>query len=123
MDINEMLYDEIQDEFAFLKGVEVGTEEYEKAVSGVSKLVDRAIEYERVKNEREKVEKEHSAKIKAMDDERIDRWIKNGISAAGIVAGVGVTVWGTLKTFKFEETGSVSSIIGRGYINRLFFKK
>lgn len=123
MEINEMLYDEIQDEFAFLKGVEVGTDDYEKAVNGVSKLVDRAIEYEKVKNEREKVEKEHTAKIKAMNDERIDRWIKNGISAAGVVAGVGLTVWGTLKTFKFEETGSIGSSIGRGYINRLFFKR
>ena len=56
------------------------------------------------------------------EEEKKDRKWKNGISVAGIVVPIVVTVWGTLKTLKFEETGTVTTNAGRSFMNRLFKK-
>ena len=58
-----------------------------------------------------------------MEDERKDRLVRNGITIASIVIPTAVTIWGTLKSFKFEETGTVTTTIGRGFINKLIPKK
>ena len=39
----QLLHDEIEDEFKCLKDLEVGTEQYKVTVDGLVKLVDRAI--------------------------------------------------------------------------------
>ena len=56
-------------------------------------------------------------------DDKTDKIIRNGLTAAGLVVTAGLTVWGTLKTFKFEETGTITSSIGRGFIQRLTPRK
>lgn len=129
MSIKTMLNEEIQSEFSELAKIEVGTEPYKTTVDGLTKLVDRVIEIEKIEAEcydRDKaLEREHEFKLKQMRDERIDRFVKNGITVGTALLGVGVTIWGTCATFKFEEEGTVSSIIGRGFINKLIpnFKK
>ena len=62
-------------------------------------------------------------KSQQMEDERKDRLVRNGITIASIVIPTAVTIWGTLKSFKFEETGTVTTTIGRGFINKLIPKK
>ena len=57
-----------------------------------------------------------------MEEEKKDRLIKNILTGAGIIIPLGVTVWGTLKTLKFEEEGTVTTLMGRGFINKLFPK-
>lgn len=127
MDIQTLLHEEIGDEFNKLKGMKVGSEEYETTINGLSKLVDKAIEIE--KNEKEHVEKiacresEQKLKQQQLNDEKKDRIVKNTISIAGIVIPVSVTIWGTLKSLKFEEEGTVTTLIGRGFINKLLPKK
>lgn len=134
MNFDQLLRDEIADEFKQLKGIEVGTDEFKTTVDGLTKLVDRAIEIEKIdleaeerskKNEEAKAlaEFEKELKLKQMEDERIDRLIRNCIAVAGIVLPLGVTIWGTLKSFKFEEEGTVTTIMGRGFINKLLPKK
>ena len=58
-----------------------------------------------------------------MEDEKKDRLIRNCISAAGIIIPSLLTIWGTFKTFKFEQEGTVTTIMGRGFINKLLPKK
>ena len=58
-------------------------------------------------------------KQKQIEEERKDRLIRNCISAAGIVIPSLITIWGTLKTFKFEEDGTITTVMGRGFINKL----
>ena len=48
MKIETLLHEEIQDEFKNLKEMELGTEEYKTTVDGLAKLVDRAIEIDKL---------------------------------------------------------------------------
>lgn len=127
MNIKTLLETEIESELEVLKDTEVGSDGYKTIVDGVVKLAEKVIEFERIENEnREKAqdrENENSYRTKQMDDDRKDRMIKNCLTATSIITGVGLTVWGTLKSLKFEETGTVTTIVGRGFINKLLPKK
>ena len=127
MKIETMLHDEIQNEFEELKKMQLGDEKYRTTVDGVTKLMDRAIEIDKFNAEyRERIdarEIENNLKLKQMADEKKDRRVKNVLTGLSIVLPVGVTIWGTLKSLKFEETGTVTTMMGRGFINKLLPKK
>lgn len=122
MSIKTMLNEEIQSEFSELAKIEVGTEPYKTTVEGLTKLVDRMIEIEKVEAEcydRDKAfESERALKLQQMREERNDRIVKNCIAVGSTLLGVGVTIWGACATFKFEEEGSISTTLGRGFINK-----
>ena len=123
MKIKETLYKEIEDELQALNEIEVGTDEYKSSVDGVTKLLDRAIEIEKHEAEMKEREAERIAKNIQVAEEHKDRVVKNYISAGGVVLPLLVTIWGTLKSFKFEQDGTVTTIMGRGFINKLLPKK
>ena len=123
MKIKETLYKEIEDELQTLNEIEVGTDEYKSSVDGVTKLLDRAIEIEKHEAEMKEREAERIAKNIQVAEEQKDRVVKNYISAGGVVLPLLVTIWGTLKSFKFEQDGTVTTIMGRGFINKLLPKK
>lgn len=116
MEIRDLLNDRIQDELAYLGGIDASSEEYVKAVDGVTKLMDRAIEFE-------KISIEDARKAEVIDDERKDRLVKNCISVAGIVIPIGVAIWGTVVSINFEKEGTITTVMGRGWINKLLPKK
>lgn len=60
---------------------------------------------------------------KQLEIEKRDQHIKNLISIGVSVAGYLLTYWGTNKTLKFEETGTVTTNAGRGFLNKLFHWK
>ena len=123
MSIKTALTDEVMTEVKELNKMTLGTDEYRVTVEGISKLAEKAIELERLEQERkEKVESrnlENDLKLMQLAEDRKDRRVKNGLTAAGIVLPLGATIWGVLKSLKFEETGSVSSIVGRDLIKKL----
>lgn len=123
MKIKETLYKEIEDELQALNEIKVGTDEYRSSVDGVTKLLDRAIEIEKHEAEMKEREAERIAKNIQVAEEQKDRVVKNYISAGGVVLPLLVTIWGTLKSFKFEKDGTVTTIMGRGFINKLLPKK
>ena len=123
MKIKETLYKEIEDEFQVLSEIKVGTDEYKSSVDGLTKLLDRAIEIEKHEAEMKEREAERIAKNIQVAEEQKDRVVKNYISAGGVVLPLLVTIWGTLKSFKFEKDGTVTTIMGRGFINKLLPKK
>lgn len=127
MSIEKLLHEEIKSEFECLKDLEAGEEQYAKTIDGLVKLLDRSIEIDRINIEYEEKtvvrDMENDLKLKQMEEERKDRKIRNGISVAGIVLPLAVTIWGTLKSFKFEQEGTVTTIMGRGFINKLLPKK
>ena len=127
MKIETLLHEEIQDEFKNLKEMELGTEEYKTTVDGLAKLVDRAIEIDKLnidaQDRIDSREIEVDLKQQQINDEKQDRKIRNGIAIAGIVIPTIVTIWGTLKSFKFEKDGTVTTIMGRGFIQKLLPKK
>lgn len=116
MDIEKILHDEIVFELEELKGKEHGTNEYVSTVEGVTKLIDRAIEMD-------KLNIEHEEKEKQVQRDEKDRLIKNIIAVAGIVLPCIITVWGTCKSFEFEKEGTITTIMGRGFVNKLLPKK
>ena len=127
MKIDTLLHEEIQNEFGELKRLAVGTEEYKITVDGITKLMDRAIEIDKLENDhKEKVanrESEMDLKIQQMEDEKKDRRIKNFIAVFGIGVPTLLTIWGTKKSIQFEKEGTFTTIMGRGFINRLLPKK
>ena len=123
MEIKEALYQEIEDEFQVLSEIKVGTDEYKSSVDGLTKLLDRAIEIEKHEAEMKEREAERIANDIKTAEEQKDRVVKNYISAGGVVLPLLVTIWGTLKSFKFEQDGTITTIMGRGFINKLLPKK
>ena len=149
MEIEKRLRSEIDAQIGYLGEMEAQTDEYKAKVDCVTKLLDRAIEMEKLAREhedrvaaqeaeremkekqaeaelefkREQMNAENSLKIKQMEEERKDRWVKNGISVAGILLPIAVTVWGTKKSFEFEKEGTITTIMGRGFLNKLLPKK
>lgn len=148
MEFKDLLYEEIADEFKQLKGIDVGTDEYKVTVDGLTKLMDRSIEIEKLEyghvekqnqaeNEKIKAEAEklkaEAERLKEEADEKFrneqakrderNRWIQDGIAVAGIITNVGLVIWGTVKSFEFEREGTITTIMGRGFINKLLPKK
>lgn len=127
MNVKTLLSEEIKSEFEELKRTEVGTEQYKTAVDGITKLTDRFIELEKLETD---VAEKKNARVSDLElkqeqfqDEKKDRLIRNGIAAAGIIIPSVITIWGTVKSFQFEKEGTVTTIMGRGFINKLLPKK
>ena len=87
---------------------------------------NRIIELDKLDNEAEERNKnrEVDAELKQaqLEATKKDNRVKNAISIAGILVPIGVTIWGTLKAFEFERDGTVTTLIGKGFINKLIHK-
>lgn len=127
MKIKTLLENEIQNEIEELGKCPIGTDEYKTRVDGVTKLTDRLIEFEKVNNDKYDREdtryNEFQLKTAELEMERKDRKVKNWLTGVSMGTGFVVTCLGTWATFKFEETGTVTSLLGRTFIGRLVSKK
>lgn len=127
MNLTTAFCEEIQSEMGILNKTEVGTDEYKHLVDGITKLADRAIEMEKFEAELEEKAKnrefEENIRLRQLEEDHKNRFIGHCISVAGIVVPVVVTIWGTLKSFEFEKDGTVTTIMGRGFVNKLLPKK
>ena len=121
-----MLHEEIQSEFEELKKIEVGSDKYKTAVDGLTKLMDRAIEIDKLnvgaEERRDARDIDAELKQEQLEADVKDRKVRNAISLAGSIIQTAVTIWGTLKSLKFEETGTVTTNAGRNFMNRIFKK-
>lgn len=127
MDYMALLDDVIVNELKNLKDTKDETDEYKATVECVTKLMDRSIEIKKLTfdqtNKLSRQVIDDKAKVKQDEEDRKDRLIKNCISVAGIVIPALITIWGTLKSLKFEQDGTVTSMAGRAFVSRLFPKK
>lgn len=121
--LKTLLREEIEAEITALDELEFGGETHKVAVDGVTKLLDKYNDMEKMELEfQDKAaarEAENELKEKEMEDERKDRLVKNGLTLGSIVTGVGLTVWGTIKSIEFEKEGTITTIMGRGFIQKL----
>lgn len=115
-DFVELLDEDLVSEMSKLRSTPYDDNNYKTVSDTVSMLMDKKIETEKVKNEQLYREKQ-------LKDENRDRLIKNIIGVAGIVLPLVVTIWGTKVSLKFEEEGTITTPIGRGFINKLLPKK
>lgn len=116
MRIDELLDEDLVSEMEKLRTTPYDAKEYGAVADTVVKLMDRKIEMDKVKNEQLFREEQ-------LKDEKKDRLIKNCIGVAGVVLPLLVTIWGTKVSLKFEEEGTFTTIMGRGFINKLLPKK
>ena len=116
MNIEHLLAEEIETRIAQLKSMKPDSDEHKAAIDVIAKLTDRLIEIEKVNDERN--DKDRNSVI-----DKKDRMIKNAINVAGIVVPAGLAIWGTLKSLRFETTGTVTTLMGRGWLNKLIPKK
>lgn len=124
MKIETLLHEEIKDEFDELSKLEVGSEKYKITVDGITKLVDRAIEIDKLNTESEDRSDQRNIdadmKAKQMKEDSIDRIVRNSIAIAGIVIPTALTIWGTITTLEFEKEGTITTASGREFIKKLF---
>lgn len=123
MELEDLLEEEMKSQLEGLKDIEMGTDEYKATVDGVVKLADRVIKIKELDYDAsDKIdarETEVAIKKQQMKEEKNDRIIRNGIAIAGIVIPTAVTIWGTIKSIKFEQEGTITTIMGRGFIQKL----
>jgi hypothetical protein len=127
MNIENLLDAEIRDELENLKQMELGSDEYRTTVDGVTKLTDRSIELKKIEIEQQYKNESlqfdnHFKRLQIKHDQK-DRKIKNGIAIGTIIVPACITIWGALKSWEFEKEGTVTTIMGRGFINKLLPKK
>ena len=105
MNVETLLLNEIGTLFTKLETLEAGTEEYSKVNGELVKLIERAESMEKFHIERE--------------ENRKDRIIKYGIAIGSTLLEVTVLVWGAKKSWKFEETGTITSTAGRSFMRKI----
>lgn len=133
-EIKTLLNDEIQSEIEDLSQITLGSEEYKVTVDGLAKLMDRSIEMDKIEADRKERKEKLKIDLDKMDqdlenelmnrrEERKSRIVKDTITVAGILIPTIVTIWGTKVTLDFEKEGTVTTIMGRGFINKLLPNK
>lgn len=127
MSIKSLLDEEIRSEIEEVSKIDVGSDRHKASVDSLAKLLDKHIELEKLDAEaQEKYESriaEQDLKREQIKNEKRDSIVKNVLTGVSVIGGFGLTVWGTCKSLKFEETGVVTSIMGRGFIQKLLPKK
>lgn len=124
MNIDEKLRAEIAGDLELMEDMNIGSDEYKASAEIVSKLIDRAIELEKLDIEREKMATsqivEVNLKQQQMKEDRIHRIVQNILTGVSVGGGLLLTIWGTNKTLKFEETGTITTTAGRKFGSKLF---
>ena len=93
--------------------MDIGTPERAKAIEGLTKLVSSA-------NEINKTEASIAQTEQQMAEERKSRWVGYGFRLLEIGAPLAMTWAGSKMVLKFEETGSITTTVGRQIIPKLF---
>ena len=127
MNIETLLYDVMETDFNVIAEEDLGSEKRKAAVDELTKFMDRAIEMEKVTNDckdkKEIRENDRFIRMCQLGDDNRDRIVKNIMSAAGIVLPLLVTIWGTKVSMKFENEETFTTIMGRGFIQKLLPRK
>lgn len=143
--LKTLLKDEIVYEFDQIRGFNVETPEYKAAVDNLVKLYDRAIEVEKLETEHTDKLSQHESELEIKNrqideqinsrveetalkreqfaEDRKDRIIKNVLALLQIGVPTLTAVVMTYKTFEFEKEGTVTSIFGKGWVNKLLPRK
>jgi len=127
MSTKKLLEEEIQSEIEEISKMEVGSDKHKAATEALAKLMDKYNEMDKLELEyQEKYdnrEEDRRLKEKQLQHDKKDALVKNVLTGVSVVGGFALTIWGTCKSIKFEETGSFTTIMGRGFIQKLLPKK
>lgn len=139
MDIKAFLEQKIEDSYRELEETSMDDQKKQEALSKrLSLLVTKAVEAEKIDLENElksrqfdeeidfkrnQLVTDNSIRVQQLEDNRKDRMWQYLLTGAGIIIPSLITIWGTLTSLKFEEEGTITTPVGRGFINELFKRK
>lgn len=127
MSTKKLLEEEIQSEIEEISKMEVGSDKHKAATETLAKLMDKYNEMDKLELEYQDKydnrEEDRRLKEKQLQHDKKDALVKNVLTGVSVVGGFALTIWGTCKSIKFEETGSFTTIMGRGFIQKLLPKK
>lgn len=127
MEMINTLMEEIEQTRSDLVDLEVGSTEYTATADRLDKLLAKVIEMEKFNSEQDMkaqaLNMDAELKREQMNEDKKSRWIGFGLQALGIGLPLVVTIWGTNKTIKFEQEGTITTFAGRNFFNNLFRKK
>lgn len=131
MSIDVKLEEEIERELDAIYDMEVGSQEHTAAVKNLKELGVMIIDMRRLEADendksarRDAEERAREAEERNKSEDRKAEWkhrlISYILNALSIGLPLVVVVWGTKKSFKFEEHGTISSQGGREIFKKLF---
>ena len=127
MELKELIQKEVESELKVLSTTDVGCDKYKATVDHIVKLTDKVIDMEKLEIESEKASEQLNAnsdlKWQEIEANSKDRKTQNRIAIAGLIVNSALIVWGTLKTFKFDNTSTVTSTLGRDILRRFVPRK
>lgn len=124
-----MLDEEIRAEIEGLSSLESGSKEHAEAIENVAKLYRLRIEDSKAAMEynkeidddqfrREQMEREEQSRKEQLVEQRIDRYVRIGIAVTELMVPIVFYNTWMKRGFKFEETGSFTSMTFKGLIDR-----
>lgn len=108
--------EEVRDELEALSKIQVGSDSYEKAVNGVTKLTQTMIDLKKVETEADKMEIEQrkiDVEEAKVEMEKKDKKIKNAIAIGTTIITIGAGIWATKFSWLKEEGGTMTFTAGR----------
>lgn len=123
MSVKTLLEDEIEERLKELATVNSDDETYEKSVNGVTKLIDRKIEMDKLEIERidkiDNKELDYDLKIRQLKEEKTSRWTRDITNWSNIVIGAGMFIGGFIASTNFEREGTFTTSAGRQCVKRV----
>lgn len=127
MEMMKTLMEEIERLRSDLAKMDVGSKEYIAAGNRLDSLMSKVIDVEKFDSEQDmraqELNMDAELKREQMNEDKKSKWIGYGLQALGIGLPLVVTIWGTNKTIKFEQEGTVTTFAGKNFFNNLFRKK
>lgn len=121
--IEYLLNEEIVNEIKGLSKLEIGGKPYENTIDGVSSLCNNLIELKKLENEKDLKNKQREMetylKSEEIESENKDRKMRNCIAVASIIIPLAVGSFWSYKSLRFEESGTITSSVGKNMINGL----
>ena len=119
-----LLNDELKKRYRELGKLEVGTEEYEKAVNAIAKLENLALEMDKLKHEQQQRDKDREIDTELKKEQMLEarRDQRNKLIQDSVIKGVSLaaTVWGAVYFAYFEKEGNtMPSLFGKMFWNKL----
>lgn len=127
MEMMTTLMEEIEQLRSDLAGMDASSKEYAAKASRLDSLMSKVIDMEKFNSEQDMkaqaLNMDAELKREQMNEDKKSKWIGYGLQALGIGLPLVVTIWGTNKTIKFEQEGTVTTFAGKNFFNNLFRKK
>lgn len=148
VNIENLLYDEIEHVYNKASELEPGTEQHKVAGDTGCKMLDKVIEMQKIEldykerkeareselqfkreqmeNEkqlrREQIKSEALIKQQQLRDEKRHRYVQTGVTVGTTLASIWSLAWAVRTSLDFEKTGTITTAMGRSLLNRFIPK-